>query len=271
MKPYLKISGLSCGYKDAFQLKNISLGALRGNLVGIIGPNGSGKTTLFKGLTGELPLRSGIVELNGVDLNSISIREKAMNIAVVTQRTEQLEITVEDYVVMGRIPYRKAFQFFETGSDYAIAKKYMKLTNVYRFRHKLMSQLSGGEQQLVAIARALTQEPELLLLDEPTSQLDISHQVQVLNLVQQLDKELNLTVLMIIHDLNLAGEYCDYLVMLNNGEVFVKGTPQEVLTYENIENVYKTVVITQTNPLSKRPAVFLVSNKVLTKSNKETK
>jgi len=132
-----------------------------------------------------------------------------------------------------------------------------------------MTQLSGGEQQLAGIARALTQEPDLLLLDEPTSHLDITHQVQILNLLQRLNTELELSVLMIIHDLNLAGEYCDYLIMLNKGKIHTQGTPEKVLNYQNIEEVYNTVVVTETNPLSGKPVILLVSENVLKKGKKE--
>ena len=113
---------------------------------------------------------------------------------------------------------------------------------------------------MVAITRALTQEPDILLLDEPTSHLDIKHQVQVLDLLRRLNKELKLSVLMILHDLNLAGEYCDQLLMMNNGAIHKSGTAQEVLNYKDIEAVYDTLVVTQENPLSKKPAVFLVSS-----------
>jgi iron complex transport system ATP-binding protein len=129
-----------------------------------------------------------------------------------------------------------------------------------------MNSLSGGEQQLAGIARALTQEPELLLLDEPTSHLDITHQVQILNLIQRLSEELSLTVLMIIHDLNLAGEYCDTLLMMQKGTLRKTGTPHEVLNYLDIEVVYDTVVITRTNPVSGKPVVFLVSEKTMKKT-----
>jgi iron complex transport system ATP-binding protein len=126
-----------------------------------------------------------------------------------------------------------------------------------------MYELSSGEQQLVAITKALTQEPDLLLLDEPTSHLDISHQIEILNLIQKLNEKLNLTVLLIIHDLNLAAEYCNNLILMNCGEIFTQGTPTEVLSYKNIEDVYKTVVVTHENPLSKKPIVLLVSEKTL--------
>lgn len=193
----------------------------------------------------------------------MTLREKAQRIAVVSQNTEILDITVEDYVMMGRMPYRKQFHFFESKNDFEIAEEYMKLTNVLHLRTKLMSQLSGGEQQLAAIARALTQQPHLLLLDEPTSHLDITHQVQILNLIQKLNTQLNLTVLIIIHDLNLAGEYCDYLLMMKNGKIHLQGKPAEVIQYKSIEEVYDTVVITRENPVSKKPVVFLVSDRVL--------
>lgn len=242
----------------------------RGMFAGIIGPNGSGKTTLFRGLSREIPVGRGTVFVDGQDFRAMTLREKAKNVAVVSQFSDAPDLSVEDYVLMGRIPYRQPFQFFETKYDFEIAHEYMHLTDVYRLRGKLMSQLSGGEQQLAAIARALTQQPKLLLLDEPTSHLDISHAVQVLNLIQSLSAKLGLTVLMIIHDLNLAGEYCDYLLMMNQGQLYRQGLPAEVLTYDAIEEVYRTVVITLINPLSKKPAVFPVSEKVLKNTSPAT-
>ena len=265
MPEFVKIDNLKCGYSGSFMLEKVSFEIKKGSFAGIIGPNGSGKTTLFKAITGEISVKDGNVFLNSTDTSIMSPRQKAQKIAIVTQNTEAANISVEDYVLMGRLPYKSHFQLFENSEDYALANKFMKLTGVLKLKNKLMFELSGGEQQLAAIARALTQEPELLLLDEPTSHLDISHQMQILNLIQQLNENLNLTVLMIIHDLNLASEYCNYLIMMNNGEVFVKGKPEEVLYYKNIEEVYKTVVITHENPLSKKPTILLVSEKTLKK------
>lgn len=262
MNPILNIQNLCCGYPK-FQLSDINFEIPRGSFAGIIGPNGSGKTTLFRAITGILPLKSGQILLSGKNLKAFSLRQRAQNIAIVSQFIEAGDMSVEDYVLMGRIPYHSRFNFFETDEDFAIARKYMEMTDTWRFRDQLMSELSGGEQQLAGIARALTQQPELLLLDEPTSHLDITHQVQVLNVLQQLNHEMGLTVLMVIHDLNLASEYCDRLILVNQGRIHTQGIPEDVLTFQNIEDVYQTVVVTQNNPLSGKPAVFLASGKVL--------
>jgi iron complex transport system ATP-binding protein len=263
MENMLTIENLICGYPGSFMLNNINTSILKGSFTGIVGPNGSGKTTLFKAITGEIPIRSGNISFNNHKISQIPLKLKAQKMAIVSQHTETVDINVEDFVLLGRIPYKKSFQLFEKKSDIAIAREFMNLTGIYHYKNKLMSELSGGEQQLAAIARALTQEPELLLLDEPTAFLDISHQVQILNLIQHLNEELKLTVLLIIHDLNLASEYCNYLIMMNKGSIYKEGSPTEVLNFQNIENVYNSVVITQENPLSKKPAIFLVSGKIL--------
>ncbi len=265
MKHFFEIEDFSCGYPGKFVLEDISFEIPKGDFVGIIGPNGSGKTTLFRGISNELQALEGRSKLNGKLIQKMSLKEKAQNIAIVTQNIEVGSMTVEEYVLMGRIPYRSQFQFFESKNDLSIANKYMELTGVTPLKDKYMNALSGGEQQLAGIARALAQEPQLLLLDEPTSHLDITHQVQILNLIRRLSNELGLTVLMIIHDLNLAGEYCDSLIMMQNGRLRKKGTPSEVLNYSDIEAVYDTVVITRTNPVSGKPVVFLVSEEILKK------
>jgi len=261
MLDYVSLQNVSCGYSSGFHLKDISFAVPQGKITGIVGPNGSGKSTLFKGICGDLQLDSGIITLQGQNITHLSLKQKAVRMAIVSQFVDNCDMTVQEYVLLGRMPYRKHFQLFESEADIAISEKFMQLTNVSAFKDKTVHTLSGGEQQLVSIARALTQQPQLLLLDEPTAYLDISHQVQILNLIQKLSHDLQLTVLLIIHDLNLASEFCDNLVMMNNGTIHITGNPEEVLTYKNIEEVYKTEVLTQQNPISKKPAVFLVSNK----------
>ncbi|MCI0480139.1 MAG: ABC transporter ATP-binding protein, partial [Candidatus Dadabacteria bacterium] len=146
----------------------------------------------------------------------------------------------------------------ETKRDEEIADRAMELTDTIRFKDRSMSEISGGERQLVLIARALAQEPKLLLLDEPTSNLDITHQVRVLDLLKKLNKELSLTVVIVLHDLNLASEYCDRVALMSDGSIYREGPPQDVLNYKTIEDVYKTVVVVEKNPVSKKPYVFLI-------------
>lgn len=263
MKELLVLDSVSCGYKAGFKISEICLSLSPGVFAGIVGPNGSGKTTLFRGICGELPLLEGSIRFRGEDVGRFSYREKSRKIAVVSQFPEVANISVEEYVLMGRIPYRKQFQFFDKKEDVEIAHHYMELTNIYRLRRKLMTELSGGEQQMATIAMALCQKPQLLLLDEPTPHLDITHQVGFMNLIQRLNEDLQLAVVMIVHDLTLAAEYCDYLVMMKNGAVFTQGTPEEVLTYDNIQAVYNTVVVVSHNPVTSKPAVFPVSQRKL--------
>ncbi len=262
MSNILSIRNISAGYKNKFMLKEICFDVKKSSFTGIIGPNASGKTTLFKSIIGDIYLQQGEILLEKKNISNFTIKEKAQKIAIVTQNFETPNLSVEEYVLLGRYPYNNRFQFFESKNDYEIAHKYMKLTDVYKYKNKMLNELSGGVQQIVAITKALTQEPDILLLDEPTSNLDITHQVSILNLLKKLNSKFELSVLMIIHDLNLAGEYCDNLIMMNNGLIYKTGKPKEVLNYKNIEEVYQTIVVTQENPISKKPVVFLISDEV---------
>lgn len=264
IKDILSVRNLTGGYRS-FQLKNIDFSLQKGDFAGIIGPNGSGKSTLLKMILGILKPTQGQMFYQNEDLSSMRPLRRAQSIAVVNQRIADTSMTVMEYVMLGRIPFRGMFQFFERREDVRKAEKYMEMTGVLKYRNAPLSSLSGGEQQLAAMTRALTQEPEFLLLDEPTSMLDISHQVQVLDLVRRLNKELGVTVLMIIHDLNLASTYCNRLLLMSEGQIYKNGTPQEVLHFQTIEDVYKTVVVTSDNPVTGKPTVFLVPSDKLWK------
>ena len=261
MSGFLDIQNLSCGYPRGFRVKDISLSLAEGAFAGIIGPNGSGKTTFFRGVSGSLPLLGGRVLLDGDDLARFTLRERAKRIAVVSQFAEISDLTAEDYVLMGRLPHRRRFQFFDRKEDIETARHYMQLTNTYRFRDKSIVELSGGERQMVSIAAALSQQPRLLLLDEPTAHLDIARQMGFMNLVRRLSEELKLTVMMIVHDLSLAAEFCDYLLMMDEGTTFCQGEPDKVLTPGNIKRVYDAEVVVATSPVSGKPFVFPVSER----------
>lgn len=258
-KAMLNISQLTCGYDSGFAIRDIDLHVATGEIIGIIGPNGSGKTTLLKAITKALKPVSGVILLEGKSIWRMKIRELARKIAVVSQSTETGFMTVEEFVLLGRIPYYGRFRFLETKNDLQIARDAMALTDSLRLKDQLMSQISGGERQLALIARALAQEPKLLLLDEPTTYLDITHQVGILDLIRRLNRNFGLTVVMVMHDLNLAGEYCQRLALINMGKIHKFGLPEEVLDYRIIEDVYKTVVVIEKNPISRKPYVLAIS------------
>lgn len=258
--PLLEVEDLVSGYRDGFFLKEINFRVKEGELVGIIGPNGSGKSTLLRAISRTLRPRKGKVLFRGKDIYSLGFRELAQKIAVLSQDSEglSLNLPLRDYVLLGRIPYRRRFQVLETKSDELIAEEMISLTDVLPFSSRNINELSGGERQRAAIARALAQEPELLLLDEPVTHLDIRHQMEILDLVKRLNRKKGLTVLMVLHDLNLASEYCSRLILLKEGKVFRSGSPREVLTYQIIEEVYKTLVVVSKNPVSSHPHILLV-------------
>lgn len=256
----LTVKNLSCGYNPIRILNGISFEVKEGEHLGIIGPNGSGKTTLLKAITKLIKLQSGAVVIDGKDIRKWGVKELSKKIAVVSQDTQSGNMTVEDFVLLGRIPYYKRFQLMESQKDIDISEHCMELTGALKFKDRYMAELSGGERQLVFIARALAQEPKIVLLDEPITHLDISHQVRVLDIIKTLNGQKGLTAITVIHDLNLASEYCDRLLLLHNGGVYSIGMPSDVLTYQAIEEVYKTIVIVKENPLSKKPYVFVVPN-----------
>ncbi len=261
----LEIDHLSCGYGTKTVIHDVSLKIVAGEIIGIIGPNGSGKTTLLKSITNIVRPEKGKILFQGRMIPSIPRNELARKVAVVGQIVEPAMMTVQEYILLGRLPYFRRYQFMETGKDILLAQRYMTLTDTDKLKDQLMSQISGGERQLASIARALVQEPRLLLLDEPTSHLDITHQAQILGLIQRLNQELGLTVLMVVHDLNLASEYSNRLVLLNkkNGHLYRTGTPEEVLTEKAIQDVYGTPVVIEKNPLSGKPCIFLATQNII--------
>ncbi len=260
---FLEIENLISGYKSGFKLKNISFSIEKSSFCGIIGPNGSGKSTLLKTVAGILKPESGKIILNNEDINLMDARIRSQKIAYVGQFIENKELKVFDYVIMGRLPYFKSFQVFETEEDIEIVNYYLNLLGIYEYRDRFIFELSGGQQQLVSICTALVQTPEILLLDEPTAHLDLKYQIEILDLLYSFHESSKLTIVIVFHDLNLASEYCDYLILLKEGEIIEKGKPEKVINYKILEKVYQIVILTQKNPISKKPFVIPVSKKTL--------
>ncbi|MFA5168563.1 MAG: ABC transporter ATP-binding protein [Candidatus Omnitrophota bacterium] len=252
------VKGITCGYGSKIVLEGIDLSVARGEFFGVIGPNGSGKTTLLRAMARVLNLQQGEIFLNGEDIWRIPLKDFARKVAVVSQTVPSVPMTVEEFVLLGRLPHYRSLQFLETEKDNDAAEHSMRVTGIEALRGRLMDQLSGGERQLAAIARALAQEPEWLFLDEPTAHLDIAHQVRILDFLLRLNQSSNLTLIMVLHDLNLAGEYCRKLLLMRQGRTHKTGSAEEVLDRGTIENVYGTPVAVGKNPLSSRPFVLPV-------------
>ena len=260
-EPILTVEGISCGYRGGDVLMDIRMELVRGDFIGVIGPNGSGKSTLIRALSGTLPVNAGRIGLFGEELSRLSRKEIARRIAVIPQDTAiYFAFSVMEAILMGRTPHLGRFQS-RSKRDVEIARQAMVQTDTRYLKDRRIDELSGGERQRVIIARALAQEPELLLLDEPTSHLDINHQVEVFDLLRHLNEEQELSILCVSHDLNFSAEYSKRILLLKEGRVFAYGSPREILTAENIKEVYGAEVLVEESPAGGAPWVVLVPKK----------
>ncbi|MGQ9695333.1 MAG: ABC transporter ATP-binding protein [Thermodesulfobacteriota bacterium] len=260
MSSIISLEGVWFRYPGKEIFANFNFNLEKGEILGLIGPNSSGKTTLLKIMDGLLPPQKGRVLLNGQDLRSFSRTQVARHIAVVPQEVDlPFSFTVAEIVLMGRAPYLKRLGW-EKADDFRIAQEAMALTDVAGLENRFFWELSQGEKQRVLIARALAQEAEAILMDEPTSHLDLNHQIEVNELMQRLNFEKKITVLHISHDLNLAAEFSTRLALLHQGTVFAMGRAEEVLTEENIRRVYEMEVVIEKNPFSGVPRVMPIGS-----------
>lgn len=250
------INNLSAGYGNVSVLHDVSLELAASEFASVIGPNGSGKTTLLRAMS-RIPMTlSGDLLLDGKDIHSIPARDFATRVAVVPQDTlVAFDFSVLEIVLMGRSPRLGRFAI-EGTRDTEIALEALSRTGTVHLKDRQINALSGGERQRVLVARALAQEPEVLLLDEPTSHLDISFQFEIMDLVKSLNRERGMTVLAVLHDLNLASQYCDRLIMIGQGNVQADGSPDEVITADNIRRVYGAEVWVRRHPATSRPYVI---------------
>lgn len=234
----LKIENLSLAYADTTVIADLNLQLQPGEVLGLIGPNGAGKSSLIRALSGVLLPRSGAVTLNGQDLLAMSEAQRARRVSVVPQSTQlPPAFTVYECVALGRTPYLNWLGSLGA-QDRAKIEWAMQVTESAALKNRRAGELSGGEQQRVLLARALAQDCPVLLLDEPTAHLDLHHQVAILNVVRSLARERQLTVLVALHDLNLASLFAQRLALLVNGRLQAYGTPQEVLTQETLLQAY---------------------------------
>ncbi|MCY4581780.1 MAG: ABC transporter ATP-binding protein [Chloroflexi bacterium] len=255
--PAVVTEDLSYSIEEKMLLDGVSLRVEQGRFVGIIGPNGAGKSTLLRSLSGILRHEHGGVSLEGADLRSMSSRDVAARLALVPQIAPYTQgFTSFELVLMGRYPHLGRFQI-EGGGDNRIALGVMRQTDTGQFADRTLDTLSGGERQRVFVSRALAQQPRVLLLDEPTSNLDVYHQLKVLDLVRQLVDD-GLTAIAAIHDLHMAARYCDRLVLLTEGRVLAEGTPEEVLTPEAVESAFGVRCTVYREPATGTLAIGLI-------------
>lgn len=255
----LQLKQVSAGYGEKLVVQNFSYTFKEGKFYGILGPNGSGKSTLLNVMSGVMKATTGEVLLNGKTILSYPSKQLAKQMAVLTQfHHTAFTNTVRETISVGRYPYQSSFFSSWSEQDEKAVVQAMSQTGISKYEHEYMEYLSGGEQQRVFIAQALAQEANILLLDEPTNHLDIAYQKQTLDLIHQKVMVDQLTVIGIFHDINLASLYCDELILMNNGQVEVAGTPHEVVRKESIEKVYEAEVSTYAHPKQAKPQITLI-------------
>jgi iron complex transport system ATP-binding protein len=252
----LKINNLSVFYGTRQILHEIQLEVRSGEIVALLGPNGAGKSTLIRSISGVIPIRSGNIFVDQKDVTSLSTMQRARHISVVPQAISMPPaFTVWETVLLGRTPYLN-FLGQTSAKDEAIARQALEQVDVVHLIEKRMDEISGGEQQRVLLARTLAQDTPILLMDEPTTHLDISHQIDLLKLITKQAREKNLTVLVALHDLNLASMFADRIAIVQNGLLCVAGTPQETLTSDIINSVYHVPVHIVSHPQTGVPFVI---------------
>lgn len=249
MESIIELKNIKLKYGDYEVLRDISFNIKKGEFTSIIGPNGAGKSTVLKAIMKNIELASGDISIKGKSIKNITHKEKACIIGFVPQEFNiSFDFTVYDIVAMGRNPYIAKFKKSKF-DDKKIIEESLQKTNTYEFKDKYFNSLSGGEKQRVIIARALAQQPEILILDEATSSLDIHHQLDILELIHSLNREDGLTVLTIMHDLNLASRFSDKIVLLSKNGVIKSGTPSEVIDEQVLKNVYDMDMVVRENKL----------------------
>ncbi|TAA93200.1 ABC transporter ATP-binding protein [Staphylococcus saccharolyticus] len=252
------MSRLNCeqvkiGYGDSTIINYLDVAVPDGKVTSIIGPNGCGKSTLLKALSRLLSIKSGTINLDGQSIHAQSTKEIAKKIAILPQSPEVPDgLTVGELVSYGRFPHQKRFGRL-TAEDKKEIEWALSVTGTSAFRHRSINGLSGGQRQRVWIAMALAQRTDIIFLDEPTTYLDISHQLEILNLVQKLNEEEGCTIVMVLHDINQAIRFSDHLIAMKDGDIIATGTTNEVLTTDILEKVFNIDGIIDEDPRTGKP------------------
>lgn len=255
----IRAQNISFRYTDKPVLDDVSFALDKARIIAVIGPNGSGKTTLLKIINATLFPNNGQMLIEDKDTRHWSRRDIARTVAIVPQESPAIfPFFAEEVVLMGRFPHLSSW-VFEDKKDYRICQEAMARTDALSFAHRRFNELSAGERQRVLIARALAQEPKILLLDESTVFLDLKHQAQFLSLLRELNREQHLTVIFVTHDVNLAAQNADQILLLYNGKKYAIGTPADVFTAQNIKEVYDVDVGIDQNPYNRSPRVTLLT------------
>lgn len=261
----LTIDDIDCSYGSVDVLKDVGFAVESGQFLGILGPNGSGKTTLLKSISRVLKPQKGTILIGDENVYKMKTVDVAKQMAVVPQSTPvSFDFTALEVVLMGRNPHMARFKM-EGKKDLDIAKNSMQLTRTWEFADRPVNELSGGESQRVIIARALTQEPQILLLDEPTTHLDISNQLEIMDLIKHLCETKKLLIVAVFHDFNLAARYCDSIILLNEGKIVAVGKLNETLTSENVKKVFNVDTIVKKHPITGSLYVIPISRPIIQK------
>lgn len=251
----LDIKNLVLGYEDKIIVNNIDISISKGEITILIGANGCGKSTLLSGMSRLLIPKEGNVFLEGKSIHDYKPKELAKKLAILPQGPIAPEgITVKELCYFGRNPYKSLFGG-RSKEDEEIVNWAIENVGLTKYKNTPVSTLSGGERQRAHLAQALCQKPEILLLDEPTTYLDISHQLELMELVREINKNLNITIIMVLHDLNQASKYSDRLVIMKNGNIVADGHPNETISHDIIRDVYGVKCDIDHDPISKKPRI----------------
>ena len=254
----LNVQNISINYDVCAVVQDVSFALESGKIVALLGSNGAGKTTLLKSLNGGLETSAGEIRLDGKLIENYSRREIARKIAVIAQETEtKFPVSVLEFVLSGRFAHGAAFGW-ETADDLRIALECLEQCDLKNYENRSMNRLSGGERQRVVLARALATEAKILLLDEPTANLDLAHQALLFRLIKERCLSCESAAIVITHDLNLASEFADEILLLKNGKIIAKGSPEAVLTVENLQKVFDVKVLLDENPFSKKRRITTI-------------